>query len=132
MTPSNFVFLSSLPLTPNGKVDRRALLSIARSQEYQNRIIVPPRTPVEATVMEVFSKILGAEQLGVYDDFFQMGGDSLMGTKAIFDIRETFQVEIPIRKFFEGATVANLARLIDEMILEEVENISDEEARRLL
>ncbi|MBP5974473.1 amino acid adenylation domain-containing protein [Brasilonema sp. CT11] len=114
--PSAFVLLESLPLTPNQKVDRRALptldLDLSNSKEY-----IPPRTPTEEIIADIFAAILKLEQVGVYSNFFELGGHSLLATQVVSRLRETFQVELPLRTLFESPTVAELERVIAALLM---------------
>lgn len=112
MAPSAFVRLEAMPLMPNGKVDRRALPAPDTSWPKLTRTYVAPRNPVEELLTNIWAEVLGGEQVGIYDNFFELGGHSLLATQLIFRVRETFQVELPLRAFFENATVAGLAQTI--------------------
>jgi amino acid adenylation domain-containing protein len=109
MIPTAWVELASVPLTPNGKVDRRALPAV----EEQARPYVAPRTPVEELLAALFSEVLERAQVGVHDNFFDLGGHSLIGTRLMARVREAFGVELPLRRLFEGPTVAALAQAIE-------------------
>ena len=78
MVPSLFVFLDALPLTPNGKVNRRALPAVDRAGGEARRGYMPPRTDVERTITAVWQDVLGLEKIGVNDNFFDLGGHSLL------------------------------------------------------
>ncbi|HKS35992.1 MAG TPA: amino acid adenylation domain-containing protein [Verrucomicrobiae bacterium] len=129
MVPSAFVQLERIPLTPNGKTDRRALPApdVAPSGVEQPST---QRTPTEATLAEVWRDVLGLKQVGVNDDFFELGGHSLLVTQVLSRIRETFQVEVPMRRFFERPTITATAAVIEEMLVEEIKELSEDEARR--
>ena len=113
MVPQAFVFLDFLPLTPNRKVDRRALpepdLSSNRTDKY-----VPPRTPTEEMLAQIWAQVLKVEQVGIHDNFFEIGGHSLLATQLVSRIRSHFQIELPLRSLFAAATVAQLADLIGQ------------------
>ncbi len=109
MVPSSFVTLDALPLTPNGKIDRRALAKIELERTVEADGYVAPRTPVETQLAAIWSEVLGLETVGVQDDFFDLGGHSLLATQLVSRVRETFGVELPLRRFFEIATVESLA-----------------------
>jgi amino acid adenylation domain-containing protein len=113
MIPAAFVMLEALPLTANGKVDRRALPAAEASRVEMAEAFVAPRTPVEEMVAGMWSEVLGVERVGVHDNFFELGGHSLLATQLTSRIRETFQVELPLRFLFEGPTVAQLAGNIE-------------------
>ncbi|HEY0606205.1 MAG TPA: amino acid adenylation domain-containing protein, partial [Herpetosiphonaceae bacterium] len=110
MVPSAFVTLDALPLTPNGKVDRKALP--APDGASPEIVFVAPRTSTEAALVDLWSEVLGAERIGVYDNFFALGGHSLLATQLISRIRSALAVELPLRQIFAAPTVAELAQHI--------------------
>jgi amino acid adenylation domain-containing protein len=114
MMPSAFVLLPSLPLTSNGKVDRRALpkpeLDSTQLEKY-----VAPRTPTEKLLTQIWAQVLKLEQVGIHDNFFELGGHSLLATQLISRIRNVFKVELPLRELFAKATVAELARSLEQL-----------------
>ncbi|HEX9939834.1 MAG TPA: amino acid adenylation domain-containing protein, partial [Longimicrobium sp.] len=107
MVPAAWAFLDALPLTRNGKVDRRALpepdAAAAAGDEY-----VAPRTPVEETLARVWSEVLRVERVGVHDDFFALGGDSILSLQVIARAAKE-GVRVTPRQVFEHPTVAGLA-----------------------
>ena len=111
MVPSIYVWLSALPLTPNGKVDRKALP--APQTQALGTAFVPAASPVEEELVQLWSQLLGVEQVGVNHDFFRLGGHSLAATRLMSRVRRSFGVEIPLRSLFEGPTVAALAQKIE-------------------
>ncbi|MEM7354077.1 MAG: amino acid adenylation domain-containing protein, partial [Acidobacteriota bacterium] len=111
MVPSHFVTLDSLPRLPNRKIDRRALpepQAHAAGQTY-----VAPRTRTEEQLAAVWSQVLGIERVGVHDDFFLLGGHSLIATRLAQRVRQTFGVELPLRRLFQSPTLVALAEWID-------------------
>ncbi|MEA2604527.1 MAG: hypothetical protein QOF89_5519 [Acidobacteriota bacterium] len=132
MVPAGFLVLDSLPLTPNGKVDRRALPALDQEKSAGRGEYVAPRTEIEEALAAIFGEALGVEKLGIHDDFFERGGDSLMAVRAIFRIRKAVGVELQVRSFFDAPTVARLAEVVEEMILDQIEDLSDEEVHELL
>jgi hypothetical protein len=131
MMPSVVVFLDALPLTATGKVDRRALPAPDPARTERQETFIAPGTPTEQALVEVWSEVLGLKRVGVRDNFFSLGGHSLLMPQVISRVREAFQAELPIRTFFESPTVAALARVIEEMLVEEIKQMSDDEARSL-
>jgi amino acid adenylation domain-containing protein len=115
MVPSAFVFLETLPLTPNRKLDRRALPAPRENQLIADTAYVAPRTPVEAKLAEMWSQLLGVERVGIHDNFFEVGGHSLLVTQAVARIRDLFEVELPIRLLFKVSTIAELAQAIEKV-----------------
>ncbi|MCC3422541.1 MAG: amino acid adenylation domain-containing protein [Microcoleus sp. PH2017_01_SCD_O_A] len=113
MVPSSFVFLKTMPLTPNGKIDRQKLLAPAIKIPELGQDYVAPQTPVEDVVAGIWAEVLGLERVGIRDNFLELGGHSLVVTQIATRIRDTFQVELPLRTLFESATVADLARNLE-------------------
>jgi amino acid adenylation domain-containing protein len=127
MLPSVFVLITSLPTTPSGKVDRRSLPAPDRRRRETQGAYVAPRSDTEGLLATIWSELLGVDQVGVHDDFFsELGGHSLLGTRLITRLRETFQIELPIRRLFEGPTIAELALAIEELLIDDIEQTSDE------
>ncbi|WP_414568460.1 non-ribosomal peptide synthetase [Nostoc sp. CCY 9925] len=114
MVPKAYMVLESLPLTANGKVDRHAL-PIPETITFNNQDYVAPRSQVEKLLAEIWAKVLGKEQVGVHDNFFELGGHSLLATVLTSRIRDTFQIDLPVRNLFETPTVEQLAKYIDTM-----------------
>ncbi|MBD2771979.1 amino acid adenylation domain-containing protein [Iningainema tapete] len=112
MVPSAFVLLEAFPLNPNGKVNRQALPAPDQNRTDRSKVYVEPRTPVEELLARIWSQILGIEQVGIYDNFFDLGGHSLLVTQLIIKVQQTFQVELPLLSLFEMPTVAELAQSI--------------------
>ncbi|MEH2110839.1 non-ribosomal peptide synthetase [Nostoc sp.] len=112
MVPSAYMVLESLPITPNGKVDRRAL-PMPDTISFNNQDYVAPRSQVEELLAQIWAKVLGKEQVGIHDNFFELGGHSLLATVLTSRIRDTFQIDLPVRNLFEAPTVEQLSRYID-------------------
>ncbi len=109
MVPGVFVALDALPLTPNGKTDRRALPAPEHGARAE-RGYVPPRTPTERALAAVWEAVLGVERVGAEDDFFELGGDSILSIQIVSRVRRA-GVYVTPRQLFENPTVAALARV---------------------
>jgi thioesterase domain-containing protein len=115
MLPSAFVLLNEFPLTANGKIDRRALPEPDRSAPATKRELDSPQTPTEATMAVLWGEVLGLEHVGRDDNFFELGGHSLLATQLITRIRDTFKVDLSLRRFFETPTLIAVADFIDHI-----------------
>ena len=113
MLPAAFVFLEALPLTATGKVDRRALDALDVSELARETPFAAPRTPLEAQLAAIWSELLGVERVGAHDNFFDLGGHSLLTTQLVSRLRAAFELEVPLPTFFEDPTVAGLAEAIE-------------------
>ncbi len=140
MVPSAFVVLDELPLTRSGKLDRAGLPAQEELTARSNVPFAAPRGALEALVARTWSDVLGLEQVGIHDNFFDLGGHSLMVTQVVARLRDACRVALPLQSVFESPTVAELATAIARAqaedgtaaLLSEVEGLTDEEARRLL
>ncbi|MBD2540827.1 non-ribosomal peptide synthetase [Coleofasciculus sp. FACHB-SPT36] len=144
MIPSAFVILKTLPLTANGKVDRKKLPAPEQIRPELAGTFVAPRTNVEEVIAGIWAEAIGIEQVGIYDNFFELGGHSLLATQVISRLRDAFNVEFPLRQFFDSPTVADLAVAIAQKLAEqtdeemmaqmlaELDEISEEEVREVL
>ncbi|HWW75846.1 MAG TPA: condensation domain-containing protein, partial [Pyrinomonadaceae bacterium] len=112
MIPPVFVTLDGLPLTPNGKVDRRALP--APSRVAQNGTRPAAGSITEEALAAVWAEVLGGEQPGVDDNFFEIGGHSLRAAQVMSRVRELFKVDLPLRSLFESPTVGGLLKLVEQ------------------
>ncbi|HYR11223.1 MAG TPA: amino acid adenylation domain-containing protein, partial [Longimicrobium sp.] len=109
--PAAFVTLDEMPLTPNGKLDRKALPApdfSAAQEAYE-----APRTPAEEVLAGIWAQALGLERVGVTDNVFTLGAESLMATRVASSIRQAFGVELTVRAMFEARTVAELAERVE-------------------
>ena len=140
MVPAFFVPLDRLPLTRLGKIDRRALPPPrAAGAESSSEAAIPPATPLEIDIARIWTSVLGFSAASIHDNFFALGGHSLMATRVAARIAEDLGVELPLAILFDKPTIAELSAAIEihrpatppslEDILAEVEGLSDDEAR---
>jgi acyl carrier protein len=115
MIPSAVVLLDAMPLSANGKVDRRALPSLPGARLGQGHAFGPPRTSIEEVLAASWKELLGLDAVGVYDDFFELGGDSLSAARVISQVYDALGVEVPLVRFFEAPTIAQLAEAIEQI-----------------
>jgi amino acid adenylation domain-containing protein len=113
MVPASFVILESLPLTTNGKVDRKALPAPELAGAAGAANYVEAQTMVQEILAATWIAVLKVERVGINDNFFELGGHSLLATQVISRIRESFQLEIPLRAIFEAPTIATLSARIE-------------------
>ncbi|MHA7059730.1 non-ribosomal peptide synthetase [Aquimarina sp. M1] len=112
MLPSHYVQLDKIPLTVNGKIDKKSLLdnrigNISTGVEY-----VPPSNDVEKQLVEIWNKVLKLEKIGVYDNFFHIGGDSIKGAKVIAEIQTLFHLKLDLNVLFQEPNIKSLAEII--------------------
>ncbi len=111
MVPSDLVVLDALPLGPNRKIDRRALPAPAARRADPAR--TAPRTPLETQLAHLWAEVLGVPDVGVDDDFFDLGGHSMRVGWLVVLVQDRLGIELPMRALYEAPTVAALARLIE-------------------
>lgn len=119
MIPSAFVVREELPRTLNGKINRKALPAPSEARIEADAKVDTPRTPIEEVLVGIWSSVIGFESVGINDNFFELGGRSLLATQLLARVRESLDVELPLRSLFEAPTVAGLARYIEAARLEE-------------
>jgi acyl-CoA synthetase (AMP-forming)/AMP-acid ligase II/acyl carrier protein len=115
--PRRVLIVSAIPKGPTGKIRRLGLaaeLGLATGAAAVSDGTAP-RTPVEKQLSELWAELLGLDRVGINDDFFTLGGDSLMATHAVVAIHEKFDVEIDVSRFFDEPTVAAVARQVERM-----------------
>ena len=127
--PSQIVIVDEIPKGPTGKLQRIGLadkLALNLKPEY-----VAPKNPTEKTLADIWTEVLSVAQVGIGDNFFSLGGDSLSATRVIARVRMVFQIELSLKMFFMDPTVAGQALIIEGVILEEIEGLEEEVAIRL-
>jgi amino acid adenylation domain-containing protein len=131
MLPSRFVALAALPLNANGKLDVAALPDPATHALPESPAGRAPESATERRLLEIVSDVIGRSDIGVDDDFFLIGGHSLLGTQVVVRARDAFGVELTLFHLFEGRTVATLATIIEGLVMEMLDGLSDEDIARM-
>ena len=124
MLPSVFVLLEKLPLTPNGKIDRKSL-PLPDMAEQLSATYVAPETDIEKTLCEIWQKLLELDQVGVKDNFFEIGGNSLLAVQLVSRITSEFEINITVADFFMAPLIKELSKVISTKVecAEEVREI---------
>jgi amino acid adenylation domain-containing protein len=128
MIPSAFVVLETLPQAPNGKVDRRALPAPGSTRPELDTPFVPSRTETETVVAGIWAEVLGLDQVGVEDDFLDLGGSSLQAMQIATRVHRTLRVDVPVQALLAAPTVAGMAVAVTERQMASV----GEESERIL
>ena len=124
MIPSTFVLLDALPLLPNGKVDRRALVQEPRTGLTENRTVVAPRTRVEKALAAIWTDLLNLEQVGISDNFFDVGGHSLLAVQLLNRMKKQFgQSNLSLATLFQVPTIEQAAALLEKEVRSEESRI---------
>lgn len=132
MLPAVFVCLEELPLTPNGKVDRAALPAPSAANTAQPPDSARPENELEQVLETVVAELLDLDRVGVNENFFMLGGHSLLGAQLITRIGDCFGVEMSLRSLFDNPTVAGMAAEVERLVVADLEAMSDSDAARLL
>jgi amino acid adenylation domain-containing protein len=120
MLPTAFVVLKSLPLTANGKVDRQALPTPEVRPELA-ATFVAPRNEIEEAIAQIWAEVLKLKQIGIHDNFFALGGHSLLLTQVTSRLYQAFSIEVSLRQLFDTPTIAQLAAVISEKLLQQTD-----------
>jgi hypothetical protein len=126
MVPAAYVRLESLPLMPNGKLDRRAL-PVPQGDAYAVRRYVPPLGDLEIALAAIWAEMLKLERVGRHDDFFALGGQSLLALRVLFRVNDCFQTELSVSTLLEHSVLMEFAqklRSISGRSVEELEKIA--------
>jgi amino acid adenylation domain-containing protein len=115
MVPNSLLAVDAMPLTHNGKVDRKALPRPNAARLELAATYVAPRSPIEQQIADFWAQVLNLPQVGIYENFFELGGYSLLGIQVVSRLRQTFQVEILMSNLFQLPTVAALAERIETL-----------------
>ncbi|MFL6858635.1 MAG: non-ribosomal peptide synthetase [Allosphingosinicella sp.] len=132
MVPACFVALDALPLTGSGKVDVAALPDPDTHALGGAPAGREPASATERRLLDIVRIVVGRAEIGVDDDFFLVGGHSLLATQVVVHAREAFGVELTLFHLFEGRTVARLAAIVEGLIVEMLDAMSDEDVARMV
>jgi acyl carrier protein len=125
MIPASFVQLSGLPLTANGKVDKSALPLPSDGNSLPDAEFIAPRGIVEERLAAVIASLLNVDRVGINDNFFLLGGHSLLGTQLLTRVSQTFGVELSLLNLFDHPTLAEMSDQIEKLILEKIAGITE-------
>lgn len=134
MMPSRLVAVATLPLTPNGKTDRKALAATLPPDETpiaDKSVRAEDLTELESVVLTLVRETLRSQKIRIEDNFFTVGIESLQSTRFAVRVREHFGVRLTLRDLFEAETIRDIAQRIEELILEDLANVSEEDAEKL-
>jgi acyl carrier protein len=114
MVPAVFMFLDELPLMPSGKTDRQALPAPKGERPELKAAYVAPRTEVEQTIAQIWQEVLGVDKVGIYDNFFDLGGHSLLIVQVHDKLQEAFERDLPIIEMFRYPSIAALVKYLGQ------------------
>lgn len=121
MVPSAFVIIDEIKMNTNGKVDKKALpMPDIRMAVKDN--FVPPSTPLEKLLADLYSRLLSVDKVGINDNFFELGGHSLLATQLIFKLRDMLGINLPLRVLFETPTIAGMAEAVERLKADSYKN----------
>lgn len=132
MVPTVFVKMPALPLTLNGKVDRATLPEPNPDNTLRDEAFIAASNPIEQRLATIVCSLLNLNEVSINDNFFLLGGHSLLGTQLIVKIRDAFGVDLALRTLFDAPTISELSSEIERLILDRVQSMSEDEAMRLL
>jgi acyl carrier protein len=130
MIPTEFVEVSSFPLSSSGKIDRAALPSPNQSNALPDEEFVAPQSLVEQRLAEIIASLLHIDRVGANDNFFLLGGHSLLGTQLLTRISQAFGVEMSLLSLFDHSTLAGMSAEIERLILEKIAGTTQETESR--
>jgi amino acid adenylation domain-containing protein len=114
--PSQFVWLDEMPLTPSGKIDRKGLPAAKRAARERSRAIAAPRTELEERLITIWEELTEFRPIGIDDDFFELGGDSLLGARLFAEIHKNLGKNLPLETLSTASTIERLARLLSDTL----------------
>ncbi|MEY4518514.1 MAG: hypothetical protein RLZZ499_1113, partial [Cyanobacteriota bacterium] len=114
MIPGAFVLLETLPLTPNGKIDRRALPAPKQTRDELEETFVAPRNELELQLAKIWQDVLGIQNIGIHDNFFNLGGQSLLAVRLFAEIHKSFNQKLTLSTILQASTIEQLAKAISQ------------------
>jgi acyl carrier protein len=132
MIPARFARIDALPLNHSGKLDRAALPDPWQTALPETQGLRLPTTPTEVRFAAIVAEAIGRDDFGIDDDFFLLGGHSLLGTQVIVKARQAFGVELTLLHLFEARTVARLAAVVEDLAAAHLASLSDADIARLM
>jgi len=131
MVPASFVRMEAVPVTANGKIDRDALPPPYSSNRLPDEDFIAPPTLIEQRLASILAQLLHVQHVGVKDNFFLLGGHSLLGTQLITRIKQSFGVDLSLLSLFDHPTLMEMSQEIEKLILAKLENTDDEQSKIL-
>src|SRR5262249_11662490 len=113
MIPALFMAIGEIPKTPNGKIDRINLPEVSSTRPSLETPFTPPNTELTRTLAKIWAEVLGVTEVGIHDDFLELGGDSLRAAQIVSRVTRHLRVQLPMTTLFGAPTVAEMARLLE-------------------
>ncbi len=132
LLPPHFIRLDALPLSASGKVNRSALPDVEGGRDYVTAAYAPPTNELETAIAAIWQEVLVLDKVGIHDNFFDLGGHSLPAIRIVSRINAAYAIELPPDRFFANPTVAQLAVLVDELLLADIDTLTEAEIVKLL
>lgn len=129
MIPAAFVRMDELPMTANGKLDKKALPAPSDDNALSSAGFATAQTAAEERLVGILEDVLGRGNVGIDDNFFLLGGHSLLGTQVVLRAGEAFGIDLTLRDLFQAPTIRQLALRIEEVVMQMIEQMSDDEAQ---
>ena len=114
MVPSAFVFIDKFPLTPNGKIDRKALPSPMEAVPQEDKVYLAPQTETEKKVASIWCEVLKSKQIGIDENFFEIGGHSMLAVTLMVKVEKELGVRLPLASLFDHVTIQDMAKLLEK------------------
>lgn len=132
MIPAGFVLLDRFPITEHGKVDRRSLPEPTPDNTLPEDSYEEPASPLESRVAEIVKALLRVDRIGLDDNFFYLGGHSLLGAQMLARIRDAFDIDIPLLSLFDHPTIRELCAEIEWRIIAKLDGLKRDDTENEL